>query len=309
MYYKLNLVNKKITNGRKMNNNLSACVLVRFEPAFETPEVLAAFLDEFFEVTAVNYADDGREEYVGYAGEGFDPSSLEKAAALAGVVLPAYRVEKLPAVNWLTENVIKFDPIETNDFCIYGVHEKQPPETEKIKLRIYAATAFGSGHQTTKSCLRALEDLKKNGVVCRKILDMGTGSGILTLAAVCLWQNERPLITAVDIDDEAVRVAMQNAFDNQLEKYVTVAQSDGYNSDIIRQNAPYDLIVANILARPLIEMAPSLAAYLAIGGRCILSGFIDNQTDWVVEAHRTAGLELVKIYEDDNWRAALMEKK
>lgn len=97
--------------------------------------------------------------------------------------------------------------------------------------------------------------------------------------------------------------------DNHLEKYLTVAVSNGYNSDLVRNNAPYDIIIANILARPLIEMAPQLNQALAPGGFCILSGFVDDQEDWVIGEHTKLGLKLVELYKLDNWRAALLEKK
>lgn len=292
-----------------MQNNLSSCVTVKFEPQNCLDENLSAFLDDFFEVSALNYTDDGHEEYVGYAETDFDPARLESAAAAAGLQLPPYTVEKLENINWLTENVIKFDPIETDDFCIYGIHEKQAPESRKILLKIYAATAFGSGHQTTKCCLNAISELNRRGMKPHKILDMGTGSGILALACAKLWQSDKPEIVAVDIDDEAVRVTTQNAYDNKLEDFLSVAQSDGYQSDLVDTNAPYDLITANILARPLIEMAPDLARHLKNGGYCILSGFVDDQVEWVVGAHEKSGLQLVRKYHIDNWHAVLMEKK
>lgn len=292
-----------------MQKNLSSCTIVKFEPKASLEEDLSWFLDEFFTVSALNYTDDGREEYVGYADLGFQPADLEDAAEKAGIKLPVYTVEKLENINWLTENVIKFDPIDTEDFCIYGIHEKQVPQSRKILLKIYAATAFGSGHQTTKGCLNAISELNRRGVRPHKILDMGTGSGILSLACARLWQAEKPAIVAVDIDDEAVRVTTQNAFDNGLEEFLTVAQSDGYQAEAVAKNAPYDLIMANILARPLIEMAPCLEQHLKTGGYCILSGFVDDQLEWVVEAHEKTGLQTIKKYHIDNWYAVLMEKR
>ena len=137
---------------------------------------------------------------------------------------------------------------------------------------------------------------------------MGTGSGILALAAAKLWPDAAR-ITAVDIDPEAVAVTRKNARDNHLEKYLTVAVSNGYNSDLVQNNAPYDIIIANILARPLIEMAPQLNQALVPGGFCILSGFVDDQEDWVIGEHTKLGLKLVELYKLDNWRAALLEKK
>ena len=292
-----------------MNNNLSSCTIITFEPSETISEDLVFFLDEYFDVTACNYTDDGKEEYVGYAGLDFDEADFVASAKISNVVLPAYKIEVLKNKNWLTENVIKFDPIETDDFLIYGIHEKKAPSTDKPTIKIYAATAFGSGHQTTKSCLNAISDLNKQNAKHNNILDMGTGSGILALACAKIWGDDNILVTAVDIDDESVRVTTQNAFDNKLEQFLNVAQSDGYNSDIVQQNAPYDIILSNILARPLIEMAPLLYKHLKTGGYCVLSGFVDDQVEWVIDAHKKQGLSVVKMYNIDNWYAVLMEKK
>lgn len=285
-----------------------SCWLIKFAPCENMDEERSFFFDEYFDVVAVNYTDDGLEQYVGYKGPDFVEHDLREKAAAAGIELPPFQTEFLESKNWLKENVIKFAPVEVEDFIIYGIHEKDIPPSDKVTLRIYAATAFGSEHQTTKSCLRAISHLNRLGAAHRNILDMGTGSGILALATAKLWPDAAR-ITAVDIDPEAVAVTRQNARDNHLEKYLTVAVSNGYNSDLVRNNAPYDIIIANILARPLIEMAPQLNQALAPGGFCILSGFVDDQEDWVIGEHTKLGLKLVELYKLDNWRAALLEKK
>ena len=297
-----------ITNEKNMNNNLSSCTIITFEPQEEINEELMFFLDEYFEVNAVNYTDDGKEQYVGYADLNFNQDNFLSAARTANINLPAFQTEVLKNKNWLTENVIKFDPIETDDFLIYGIHEEKAPATDKPSIKIYAATAFGSGHQTTKSCLNAISDLNKSKANHQKILDMGTGSGILALACAKIWSQDNPQITAVDIDEESVRVTTQNAFDNQLEQFLNVALSNGYNSELVQQNGPYDIILSNILARPLIEMAPQLYQNLKKGGYCILSGFVEDQVDWVINEHIKQGLSIVKKYNIDNWYAVMMEK-
>ncbi len=292
-----------------MKKNLSACLMIKFMPVETVPPDMVDFLDNYFAVTACNYVNDGKEEYVGYADMDFKEEDMRQCATSIGIELLPYKIEKLTSKNWLKENVVKFPPIEIADFCVYGVHEKRPPKTDKMLLKIYAATAFGSSHQTTKSCLQAVSDLKACGAAHRKILDIGTGSGILALACAKQWMKDKPHIVAVDIDKESVNVTVQNAFDNRLEQFIDAVQSDGYAADIIGKNAPYDIIMANILARPLVEMAPMLAAHLDSGGYAVLSGFIDEQVDWVVKVHEQHGLKLLKIYDIDNWHAVLMEKK
>lgn len=311
-----------------------SCWLVKFTPQEYIDDILADFFDEYFDVVAVNYTNDGLEEYVGYKDNSFDEQEFIYSAKKHNITLPEYNIEFLESKNWLKENVIRFSPVNIEEFTIYGIHETNIPDDGRLNLKIYAATAFGSEHQTTKSCLKAISDYNKikqehssteaertisvpehssTGICSQNsikinILDMGTGSGILSLASAKLWQDNCQII-AVDIDDEAVAVTKQNAIDNGLEKNITAEVSNGYQSELVKNNAPYDLILANILARPLIEMAPSLYNSLKTGGYCILSGFVDEQEEWVIKSHTDLGLKLIKIYKLDNWRAALLEKQ
>lgn len=291
-----------------MNNKSGSCWVITFEAVEELDNYTAEQLEEYFDVVACDYTDDGLEIYKGYKDISFDEEDFKNFVKTYNLSLPAYSKSFLESSNWLKDYVIQFAPVEVEEFLIYGIHEKEAPKTDKLAIRIYAATAFGSEHQTTKSCLKAISELNKMQVPHSNILDMGTGSGILSLACAALWKDTTK-ITAVDIDEEAVWVTRQNAEDNGLQNFITTEVSNGYQSDLVKSNAPYDIIIANILARPLIEMAPDLYKSLKTGGYCILSGFVKDQEDWVITAHRDLGLEPVKIYELDNWRAALLEKK
>ena len=291
-----------------MTEKSGSCQVITFDPIESLDNYTQEQLEEFFDVVSVDYTDDGFEIYKGYKNTSFKEEELQDFISERNLTLPPHKTELLESDNWLKDYVIRFAPVEVEEFLIYGVHEKETPKTDKLAIRIYAATAFGSEHQTTKSCLKAISELNKMNAPHAKILDVGTGSGILSLAAAKLW-GQSTHITAVDIDEEAVIVTRGNAADNDLEDFITAAVSNGYQSELVKQNAPYDIIFANILARPLIEMAPDLAKSLKSGGYCILSGFVGDQEDWVIKAHEEQGLSLVKIYELDNWRAALMEKK
>ena len=285
-----------------------SCWLVKFLPIVSMDNKTSDFLDEYFDVVAINYTDDGKEEYVGYQNTTFNENDLLKAARLYGIELPPYKTEFLESKNWLKENIVKFAPVSIGDWTIYESHTKELPSDGRLNLRIYAATAFGSEHQTTKSCLQALNNYNELSHPEKlNILDMGTGSGILALCAALKWQDKCH-ITAIDIDKEAILVTDQNAADNHLEQYLSTAVGNGYHTELAKQNSPYDLILANILARPLIEMAPDLYKNLKTGGYCIISGFVDNQQDWVISEHTKLGLRLIKTYALDNWRAALLEK-
>ncbi len=301
------MVNKVITKVKKMSNNAGTCKIIKFEAVENIDEKLAEFAEDFFEVVTNDYGDDGKEQLVGYMRQETSEADLLAAAKQANIELPPYQSEVISSNDWLCENVIKFAPVETGDFLIYGVHEKSVDTRGKIGVKVYAATAFGSEHQTTKGCLQAISDINRLAqVVPQKVLDVGTGSGILAIAAAKIWSEAQ--IVAVDIDNESVLVAAQNATDNDVEKQIRVALSDGYQADLVQQNAPYDVILANILARPLIAMVPDMAATLKKGGYAVISGFIENQTDWVLGEHEKYGLHLKKMYREDGWCAALLEK-
>ncbi|MBQ7633402.1 MAG: 50S ribosomal protein L11 methyltransferase [Alphaproteobacteria bacterium] len=289
-----------------MEQNFGNCKIIKFEPCEQIDAQLESFAEDFFEVIEINYTDDGQEQLIGYMRLNTADNELIVAAKKWGVDLPPYSVELLRGRDWLKENVIKFAPVEVDEFYVYGIHENNVDKHGKIGIKIYAATAFGSEHQTTKCCLRGISEINCLINTPQKVLDVGTGSGILSLAAAKLWKNAQ--IVAVDIDDESVKVTEQNAIDNGVEKQIIAAYSDGYASEIVQKNAPYDVILANILARPLIAMAKDMAKNLKVGGYAVISGFIDEQVDWVVGEHEKYGLQLQKIYEDGQWHAALLKR-
>ncbi|NBO19436.1 MAG: 50S ribosomal protein L11 methyltransferase, partial [Proteobacteria bacterium] len=165
---------------------------------------------------------------------------------------------------------------------------------------------FGSGeHGTTSCCLKALEWLSKSKSP-RSLLDMGTGSGILAIAAAKLW---RVPVVAVDLDPVAVRVTQENVRINREQMLVKSAVSDGYSGDMVKKNAPYDIIVANILARPLIELAPELAKNLSGNGYAVLSGLLTSQEQQVLAAHVMQGLKLEKRFVDGEWCTLVLHKR
>lgn len=287
---------------------MSSCWQVSFHPEENLPEGFENFLDEYFEVNACNYQDEGPDEYVGYKSGEFREKDMLSFAQKLGIKLPPYQITFLESSNWLKDYVIKFSPFTTEDFMIYGIHETKAPQTDKIPLQIYAATAFGSDHQTTRSCLQAISDLYHQGFAPCSILDIGTGSGILSLASAKLWQDSCKIL-AVDIDEEAVWVTRQNAENNNLSTLIQAEISDGFINPLIKQKAPYDLILANILARPLIEMSVSISNHLKTKGYVILSGFVEDQENWVIQSFEKTGIKLIKLYKQDNWRAALMQKE
>lgn len=226
-------------------------------------------------------------------------SFLRQAAEQAHIAPPRLHLRKMPDINWLAASYQGFPPIEVGQYYIYGSHITTPPPANKIALKIDAATAFGTGeHQTTHGCLQALADLT---IRPERVLDVGCGSGILGMAFAKSFHQP---VDAVDIDPESVRVARENAVQNGLADLMTIWQSDGYRSVA----GHYDLILCNILAKPLIEMAGDLYSHLNNNGVAILSGFLINQENWVQKAHTDLGLHVIKTYRVNGWSTLVLQK-
>lgn len=224
---------------------------------------------------------------------------LQSAAGEANINAPECKITAMPEKNWLLECYQSFQPLAIGKYYIYGSHITDAPPADKIALKIDAATAFGTGeHQTTHGCLLALNDLD---FVPKKVIDVGCGSGILAMAYAKTFGKN---VDAVDIDPESVRIASLNAKVNHLEGLVSVWESCGYQ----QVNQKYDLILCNILARPLIEMAPDLKSHLNKGGQAILSGFLTRQERWVLKAHTDIGLHFVRRYRIKGWSTLVVAK-
>jgi ribosomal protein L11 methyltransferase len=233
-------------------------------------------------------------------------TQLALVAAANGLPEPALEVLPLPPADWLAEAYAGFPPQRIGRFFVHGSHV-EPPKTGNIPLLIDAATAFGSGeHATTEGCLRAISDLVRSGARVQRVLDMGTGSGILSIGLAKLVPTAR--IAAVDIDEESARVAAMNAKLNGVANRVRAVQGDGYKSPLAAQGPRFDVIIANILARPLIRMAPSLVSRLRPGGTAILSGLLRRQEAAVLGAHKTLGLRLVARKPIGEWMTLILRK-
>ncbi len=216
------------------------------------------------------------------------PGAAAVKAALKPFGITA-KIDKLPQKNWVLESRKGLPPLKAGPFFIHGEHDRDKRPAKGIALEIDAGMAFGTGrHETTMGCLKALLRLRKTHKF-KRILDVGTGTGILAFAAWHLWGQP---VVAGDNDKDAVRVAKENAAINGLKKHIRVVMSDGYKAKAIRDRGPYDLITANILANPLIALAPSLSRNLARNGRAVLSGLMNDQAKGVLAAHQAEGLEL-----------------
>jgi ribosomal protein L11 methyltransferase len=226
-------------------------------------------------------------------------------AALHGVPVPVLELHKVEQVDWLSQVARDFPPLSIGRFYVHGSHVTEAAPAGSFAIQVDAGAAFGSGeHGTTRCCLEALDWLGRKRSFAA-ILDMGCGSGILAIAAAKLWKTK---VLAVDIDPVAVRVTADNVQTNQETTRVSAAVSDGYASDAIRRGAPFDLILSNILARPLIQFAPDLVKHLAPDGVAVLSGLLTSQEAQVLAAHKMQGLKLHKRFVHKEWCTLLLTR-
>ena len=205
------------------------------------------------------------------------------------------RIEQLPESDWVAMSQSGLQPIRAGRFFVHTpMYRLCPPEL--IAFEIDAGLAFGTGqHATTAGCLESLDRLEREGSRFHNIADIGTGTGLLGFAALALWSEAKCIAT--DIDAQAVEVARDNAAINRVKLghgagELLLAEADGMGSPLLAARAPFDLIVANILARPLIELAGDFANALASGGTVILAGLLDTQADAVIHAYHECGLTI-----------------
>ena len=218
-------------------------------------------------------------------------------------------IELVAEQDWLGENLASFPPLWVGRYFIFNSHLGIRPPVGSVSLNIDPGTAFGSGeHATTKGCLIELDKLAKSHQF-RRPLDMGCGSGILALAMALTW---RVPVVALDIDPEAVRVTQMNAIKNKQGNLIRVFNGTRYG--FLRENVThsYDLIVANILARPLMTMSGLLCRLLRTsqlgGGTLILSGFLERDIRWVIAPYMSRGLRLKKVNICKGWATLVLAR-
>ena len=227
-------------------------------------------------------------------------------AALVGA--PGWAWEELPDTDWVAENQRSFRPFEVGPFWVHPSHVTEGMPAGLIPLRIDAGLAFGTGtHATTRGCLELLATL--DPAETRNAVDVGCGSGILAIAMAKLWQREVP---GGDNDPEAVDVARENAELNGVGTLCRFVTSVGLKAPELAGLAPYDLIVANILAGPLIDLAEAFGAATRPGGRVLLSGLLVEQAAFVLTAYRLHGFTFERRIDLETggawWRSLLLRR-
>ena len=229
-------------------------------------------------------------------------AALALATALTGVEATPLRAA-IPADGWLARTRAAFpQQLIGRRFAVRGTHLSGPKPAGRITLTLDAGLAFGSGeHGSTRGCLRALERVAYRRP--RRILDLGTGSGILAMAVARLLHRR---VLATDIEPWSVRVARRNAVLNRIGPMLRCWRADGWRHRAVRAGGPYDLVLANILARPLCLMARPLATHLAPGGTAILAGLLASQARQVLAAHRRQGMRLEAMIAEGSWTTLVL---
>ncbi len=227
------------------------------------------------------------------------PGAKPVQVALQAIGAPPASIDYIAPRNWVAETQRLLSPIRAGRFFVHGAHFSGRPPRGTVPLQIEASIAFGTGrHETTRGCLLALDRLARAGRRFKRPLDLGCGSGILALAMARLW--DAPVLAA-DNDAAAVSVARENMRINGAAARVRVVKSNGFAAGALNRGAPFDLIAANILARPLCRLARGFASHLAPRGIAVLSGLMTEQEPAVIAAQERQGLRLCRRDRLGDW--------
>jgi ribosomal protein L11 methyltransferase len=220
------------------------------------------------------------------------------------------RIEQLGEADWVTMSQQGLQPIRAGRFYVHTpMYRSRPPGT--VAFEVDASLAFGTGqHATTSGCLETLDRLEREDERFTNMADIGTGTGLLAFAALALWPDAKCIAT--DIDAIAIDVARDNAVINGVKlghgpAELLLGVADGMDSPLLAARAPFDLLIANILAGPLIELAPRFAQALAPGGTILLAGLLDNQADAVIAAYEALGLS-VRARPSSEWPVLVLSR-
>ena len=274
-------------------------------------DVLAESFDNNEAAIAAFERPDGRWDVTLYFAAPPDQAIVRELVALASdeATAQAIAFDTVEAKDWVKASLEGLVPVEAGRFMVHGHHDRDRVAPNRIGIEIEAALAFGTGHHgTTRGCLLLLDQALRARWP-RRVLDLGTGTGVLAIAAA---KALRQPILASDIDRRSAEVARDNARLNAAGSFVEAIHAPGFASpqfrDASRPRAPFDLVMANILANPLKRLATPMAQHLAPGALVILSGLLPHQANGVIAAYRANGLVLVRRLQLEGWTSLLMRK-
>ena len=236
----------------------------------------------------------------------YAPDDIDLALLSAAFGAGPFVVSEVPDQDWVAKVRRELPPVEAGRFFVYGSHDAALLPEGRIGLLIEAAMAFGTGHHgTTLGCLRAYDRVLNDAQRFDNVLDLGCGTAVLAMSAARMGAAS---VLASDIDPVAVEVAFANVKANGLEGRVGCVESIGFDSSVVQAGAPFDLIFANILKGPLIELAPDMAAHLASGGLAILSGLLIEQAEEIVDVYKAQGFDLQTREDLGEWSALTLRR-
>jgi len=272
--------------------------------------VVDLLTESFFEGQAAIAAfesPDGRWDITVHFAEPPDQTSIRELVGLAAGddVAQDITFDTVEAKDWVKATLEELVPVRAGRFIVHGHHDRARIPPNKLGIEIEAALAFGTGHHgTTRGCLLLLDEVLK-AYLPRRVLDLGTGTGVLAIAAARALQIK---VLASDIDPLSVRVAHENARLNRTGDLVETIQAVGFSAPQFAARGPFDLVLANILANPLRQMATAMAGHLAPSALVILSGLLPHQAQAVIAAYRSRGLVLNRHIQIEGWSSLLMRK-
>ncbi|MGR3839454.1 MAG: 50S ribosomal protein L11 methyltransferase [Cognatishimia sp.] len=235
------------------------------------------------------------------------PNEAELALLAVAFGAKPFAVSELPETDWVAKVKRELSPVQAGRFFVYGSHDADQVPEGSEPLLIEAAMAFGTGHHgTTLGCLRALDRLAQQGFQAKNAVDVGCGTAVLAMAAARIWSED---VLASDIDQVAVDVAEANVKANDLVGRVHCVEAPGFEHEVLKAKAPYDLVFANILKAPLVMLAPDMGRYIAAGGHAILSGILNEQADEVVSAYDAEGFDVAYREEIGEWTSLTLTRR
>jgi len=250
---------------------------------------------------------DGRWDVAVHFAEPPDQALLRELVtnAAGAEIAGTLRFETVEARDWVKASLADLVPVPAGRFVVHGAHDRAHVAANKLAVEIEAALAFGTGHHgTTRGCLLLLDHLLK-AYRPRRVLDLGTGTGVLGIAAAKALKIG---VLAGDIDRPSVKVARENARLNETGDLVQVICATGFSAPAFAERGPFDLVLANILANPLRQLATPMARHLEPGALVILSGLLTHQAPAVIAAYRARGLVPLKHLRIEGWSSLLLRK-